>query len=192
VKKTKQNKWGMLKKAIVTELDNGGSYKNKTEIENLVNNMIKDDSDIQIYNEEENIKMMNFWNDLNIPTPPGFVPKNLEKSPEFDNCGMIIDNNMDDVKNEVISRFSVYAPPPVPTYESDFDRDSKAISLIVNKIPIDIVKNEKIKLNLRISKENEKNAQVYIYLFTYIHTYIDIYMHKYIYIYTYLSCLRIL
>lgn len=145
-----------------------------------INDDYNKDKNLKIYDDDDTA-MMNFWNDTTIPTPPGFVPYDHKNKIDdtYNNRitgDLIIDhlnvNDNDDIMNNSdladdtdknmnisnVNQYSVFTPPPIPTYESDFDKECKSISLIVNKIPIDVIKKEKNDLNLIISQEKVRNA----------------------------------
>ena len=107
------------------------------------------------FNENENEELMAFWDDGTMPIPPIYCPVVASSS---DGEETEIDADERDGRRERLSITTAFYPPPVPSFETNFEEESRSVTLLINRVPKELIMKQKQMMEVEIQEEKERNA----------------------------------
>ena len=90
-----------------------------------------------------------------MPIPPIYCPVVASSS---DGEETEIDADERDGRRERLSITTAFYPPPVPSFETNFEEESRSVTLLINRVPKELIMKQKQMMEVEIQEEKERNA----------------------------------
>ena len=165
-------RWNRIKKVLkpVTAKDTISQQASVTMASDnaKITSEVNSDSEVTqpVFSESDNIQLMAFWEDLSMPSPPQYCP--LQPPSASDELiaasysdratSRISETSRQGVSPTSVAMGHVFTAPPLPSYEADFMEESKPLSLMVNKVPKELIIKQKKLMDTEVQEEQQRNS----------------------------------
>ena len=121
-----------------------------------INDYSSETDNTAILTEIDDTELMEFWIDEIIPNPPELYI-DIETGKEMLKTGDEEEIRLGENVREIMNIPFSYPTPP--TFQNTFENENKEVSLIVNRLPEDVVRKKKEELDMAIFKDQQLNIE---------------------------------
>ena len=108
------------------------------------------------FSANDNEQLMAFWDDRTMPIPPLYCPVEATAPDgewtERDTEGTV------KMIDESLPHGGAFNPPPIPSFETNFEEESRSLTLLINRVPKDLILKQKKIMETELQEEQQRNA----------------------------------